>query len=258
LSERQDQLQPLSELLRAYAPELSQDFYARMRSRPWQAPRRGAGAQRWAHWWGLGLLIMLVALVVPTVRATVTGWLGRAPGETVVMPESEIVEPPVAPDQDDPDQAAQIAAVAELAGWAVAVPAELPAGYRFESIVYDQANALVLITYLAVRQLDPTGELTETRALTLVQSRRPTQPPFQVAPSALVEPVALGEGAGAYAVGAWDSEYNPGSDAFVARWRADLPVANVFWQRGATTLMLNTDDPAVSRAALLATAASTR
>ena len=81
MSERPDQLQPLSELLRAYSPELSQDFYARMRARPWQAPRRGAGGQRWAHWWGLGLMIMLAALVVPTVRATVTGWLGRAPDE---------------------------------------------------------------------------------------------------------------------------------------------------------------------------------
>jgi hypothetical protein len=258
MSERPDQLQPLSELLRAYSPELSQDFYARMRSRPWQEPRRGAGGQRWAHWWGLGLMIMLAALVVPTVRATVTGWLGRAPDETVVMPESELVEPPATPDRAAPDQAGQIAAVSGLAGWPVAVPAELPEGYRFESIVYDQANALVLVTYLAVRQLDPTGALTETRALTLVQSRRPAQPPFQVAPSALVEPVALGDGPAAYALGAWDSEYDPGRDAFVARWRADLPVANVFWQRGATALMLNTDDPAVSRAALLATAASTR
>ncbi len=62
--------------------------------------------------------------------------------------------------------------------------------------------------------------------------------------------------AGAYAKGAWDSQFDQASGKMIATWRADLPVQNVFWQEGPVYLVLITDDTQVSKADLIQTAAS--
>ena len=134
-----------------------------------------------------------------------------------------------------PDQAGRIAAVSGLAGWPVAVPAELPEGYRFEfdRLRPGQRAGADHLPGRAPARPDRRADRDQSADPGPVAAAGPAALPGR-AERALVEPVALGDGPAAYALGAWDSEYDPGRDAFVARWRADLPVANVFWQRSTT------------------------
>ncbi|HYF65642.1 MAG TPA: hypothetical protein VD886_22630 [Herpetosiphonaceae bacterium] len=248
-----DESRPVSlgDLLQTYDPEPSQRFYARMDARPWLGAATAAPIRRRLRRWGIAAALALVlAASAPPVRAMVAGWfeVGRAASDRVPVAASDPAEAP--------QQPGWLAALSARVGWTVRLPTALPDGYRFESAVEDAGNEQVIVTYLASQVIDATSGLTATSALTLIESKRNTSLPLIVAPQTAVEPVAVGERGGAYALGAWDSEYDPETDAFVARWRSDLAVANLFWERDGVYYVLITDNPAVSRADLIAAAAS--
>ena len=103
--------------------------------------------------------------------------------------------------------------------------------------------------------------MTETKAITLVQARHNDFIPLEVAPSTEVKDVQVNGQPAVYAIGAWDTEFNPATGtpdggSFTARWRNDLPIQNLYWQVGDVYLALITDDPAVTQQDLLAMASS--
>ncbi len=283
---------PLAELFDGYQPKPGERFYRRMETAPWVKPARlpGARSLRWpAIAGGMLLVLLLASLGVPAVRAEVLAWLGlgRAPGSQVeITPVPALISPTEAatlnanptqtpqasataeasPSPATPtpapwqtyttQQQADFAAISKQAGWTLLAPAWLPEGYQYQSVYYAPNNRLVFLTFSATRELPGSGGLTETKSLTLTQAMRNDVVPLEVAPQTEVENISVGSQAGAYALGAWDSQFDQASGQMVASWRADLPVQNVFWQAGPVYLALISDDAALSKADLIRTAAS--
>ena len=203
------------------------------------------------------IVALAIALATPAVRASLSSWLGLG------ISPSDIVTPPGAK-PSELVSSTTLDTISKQAGWTIVAPAWLPEGYRFGQANYDTRNSLVYLSFLATRQL-PGGDpsLTQTKSLSLVQARQNNVIPLQVAPTTSVQDVTVNGQPGAYAVGAWKSEFVPKAGEangghFESQWRNDLQVQNVFWQVGTVYLVLVSDDPAVSRQDLLKTADSVK
>ncbi len=145
--------------------------------------------------------------------------------------------------------------ISNLAKWTIKSPSWLPDGYQFNEVLYDSANNMVSITYIATRQLpgnDPS--LTQTSTITLVQSLRNDLIPLIVAPSADLGSMMINGQPAAYAIGAWKNDNTTGT----ATWDSSYQMQNINWQIDYIYLSLNTDDSLVSKDDLLKIAESTK
>lgn len=264
MNDKQNERRSLAAMLRGYAPRPSQAFYARMAKAPWLRE----GSRETVSWVGArtrlavafavcALILGAMALATPEVRASLSAWLGLG-----VSPTDVVTPPAVQPSQLV--SGSTLENLSKQAGWTIIAPTWLPEGYRFGQSNYDTRNGLVYMSFLATRQLPGASPaLTQTKALSLVQARQNTLIPLQVAPTTSVQDVTVNGQPGAYAVGAWKSEFVPkagetGGGHFEARWRNDLQVQNVFWQVGTVYVVLISDDSLLTRADLLKTAGGVR
>jgi hypothetical protein len=263
MNDKPNDQRSLADMLRSYSPRPSPAFHARMAGAPWQQAGR-VRAPLWSLWPRLAVVaasLVVLALVVtlgsPEARASLSAWLGLG-----VSPSAVVTPPAVKP--SELVSSVTLADISRSAGWTVVAPAWVPEGYRVGSTNYDSRNGLVYLSFRATRQL-PGGDpkLTQTKALSLVQSRQNTVIPLQVAQTTSVQDVTVSGQPAAYAVGAWKSEFvpkagEPGGGHMEARWRSDLAVQNVFWQVGSVYVVLISDDAAVTRQDLLKVADSVR
>ncbi len=160
---------------------------------------------------------------------------------------------------------AEFSQLSAQAGWDILAPGQLPEGYHFQSAYYDTNHQMVILTYLVTRTLPGAADpsLTASKTITLAQAMKNDFIPMQIAPGTNVEDTQVNGQPAAYAVGAWDAEFvkddnDPNGGKMVYNWRNDLPVQNLYWQVGKVYLALITDDEAVSKQALIDTAASMR
>ncbi len=290
--------QPLSKLLSEYQPRPGRFFYQRMENAPWNQPetktvrhRNRPIRMRWIYAAALILLLAVLALFIPPVRAAVSAWLGlsvapsnQMPAEAVTLAAVTSPTPTVAPAATlrlqetlpdataapaqtlppaDRQKPADIEQMSAQAGWDVLSPGNLPEGYKFESAYLDTNHQMVVLTYLATRPLpgasDPT--LTATYSITLLQAQKNDFVPLQVAPATNIEDVQVNGQPAVYAAGAWDTEFvpdanDPNGGKMVSRWRNDLAVHNLYWQGGTIYLVLVTDDNSLSQQQLIEMAAS--
>lgn len=145
--------------------------------------------------------------------------------------------------------------ISNLAKWTIKSPSWLPDGYQFNEAVYDSANNMVSITYIATRQLpgnDPS--LTQTSTITLVQSLRNDLIPLIVAPGADMGSITINGQSASYAIGAWKNDNTTGT----ATWDSSYQLQNINWQIDYIYLSLNTNDSLVSKDDLLKIAESTK
>ena len=281
----------LKTLLKEYNPQPGEQFYKRMSRTPWaqkNVDEKGFMKSRF-NFVRLGLILLAAILVlgiaafsIPSVRAAISAYLGLgiAPGDVVNSPVLTITssgetalatafptaQAGLAVPVITPSLESTLPSVTPIpqAGQATLTPTWLPEGYSFGDKITIPEQKMVVLTYLAKRQLpgnDP--NLTETRTLTLAESPLNTNIPLQVAPSTSLEDITVNGAPAAYAVGAWDSQFvpdpnNPKGGSFQAQWRNDLPIQNVFWQSGPLYLALISDDPALSKDDLIRIASSVK
>ena len=238
--------------LENYKPRPSPRFYQRMASSPWKRtepePRRNL-----FHHFAIGfaaLLIVAIALSmsIPSVRAAVLKYLG------LYLSPSEVIPNPAIPVESLVDSR-KIDEISNLAGWQIKVPAWLPEEYKFDSAMYDSTNKMVLLSFMVSRQLpgnDPT--MTETKAITMIQSLHNDVLPLMVAPTTNILDITINGQPAAYAVGAWENDATTGQ----ATWNNYYDLKNVYWQIDNVYLTLNTDDALVSQDELLRLAGSTK
>jgi uncharacterized membrane protein len=242
------------------------------------------------------LVLILVSLFIPGVRAAVSGWLGIsiAPSAqaTVVPVTLEAIAtstpaeatnvattPPTqtrstsAPTESivlsmvqsagSTGAAIDIAKLSSQVGWNVLTPSQLPEGYQFQSAYFDTNQKMLVLTYLVTRPLpgatDPA--LTSSETITLLEALHNDFIPMQIAPNTDVADIQVNGTPAAYSVGGWDTEFvkdnqSPGGGKMVSSWRNDLPVKNLFWQVGKLYLTLVTADEAVTQQQLIDMAAS--
>jgi hypothetical protein len=297
--------QKLSTLLKNYGPRPSAQFYRRMENAPWNRPEPQGipAAVRPARlvWQTAGALLLvalvamaLLAVGVPSVRASLSAWLGLSVAPSDQMPSVTLtlvaISPPTpaasvpaetAPQTTPPTGAAaplatptavseanaaqppEVRQLAPQAGWDILGPATLPQGYAFQSAYYDTNQHLVILTYTATRPLpgatDPS--LTATQSITLLQARKNDFIPMQIAPSSRVEDVKVNDQPAVFVVGAWDAQFVPDSQdpnggKMVSTWRSDLQIQNLYWQVGDVYLVLVSGDETLSQPDLIRMASS--
>ena len=144
--------------------------------------------------------------------------------------------------------------ISNLAKWTIKLPGWLPDGYQFNEAMYDPANQMVNLTFVATRQLPGNDSLTQTSTITLVQSLRNDLIPLIVAPGADMGSITINGQPAAYAIGAWKNDITAGT----ATWDNSYQLQNVNWQIGFTYLSLSTNDTLVSKDDLLKIAESTK
>ena len=145
--------------------------------------------------------------------------------------------------------------ISNLAKWTIKSPSWLPDGYQFNEAMFDSANNMVSLTFIATRQLpgnDPS--LTQTSTITLVQSLRNDLIPLIVAPGVDMGSITINGQSAAYAIGAWKNDNTTGT----ATWDSSYQLQNINWQIDYIYLSLNTDDSLVSKDDLLKIAESTK
>lgn len=145
--------------------------------------------------------------------------------------------------------------ISNLAGWTVKSPSWLPDGYQFNEAMYDSANKMVILNFIAARQLqgnDPS--MTQTNAITLAQSLRNDLIPLIVAPGTDMGSMMINGQPAAYAIGAWKNDNSTGT----ATWDSTYQLQNINWQIDSTYLSINTNDTLVSKDDLLKVAESTK
>jgi hypothetical protein len=286
---------PLFQLLSEYQPIPERRFFQKMENAPWNQPKK-----KMAHHstffprlgWQIAvvalLLLTLLSLSIPTVRASISAWLGISIAPSNQMPavpvnlvavthatltttlDASTPQPnpsrtatAIAPNAVSDNRPAEISQLDTRAGWRILAPAHLPDGYQFQSVYLDTNQRMVILTYTATRPLpgstDPT--LTETKSITFLQAQRNDFVPLQAAPSAHITDVQIGGQPAAYAIGAWDTEFvkdenDPSGGKMISTWRNDLPVQNLYGQVESIYYVLVTDDPGVSQQDLMDMAAS--
>jgi hypothetical protein len=291
--------QKLSRLLAGYKPHPGPQFYQKMERAPWNQKelKMNHRSNRPARlgWAALAVVLVLavLSLGIPSVRASVSAWLGlsvapsnQAPAAAVtlvafpsptpgaallptattanVVPSVTAVTiqapTPAAPAVNRP---AEVAQMSVQAGWDVLAAGGLPQAYKFESAYFETNNQMALLTYLATRPLPGTKDpsLTSSSTITLLEALKNDFVPLQVSPDASVTDIQVNGQPAAYAVGAWDTEFvpdakDPQGGRMVSTWRNDLKVQNVYWQVGEIYLVLVTDDAGVSKEELIAMAGS--
>jgi hypothetical protein len=235
-----------------YAPKPGPRFYHRMTKTPWNQKgqsMRSANLRRHA----IGVAALLIAVIalsftVPSVRAAVLKFLGLA-----ISPSNTIPNPAIPVESLFDSQ--KVDEISKLAGWTINVPTWLPDGYHIDDITYDSSNKMVLITFLATRQLpgnDP--NMTETKAMTLTQALRNDIIPLMVAPSTNVQDITVNDQPAAYAIGAWEND----ASTEQAIWNNSYSLQNAYWQTGNIFFNLNSDDAQVSKEDLIRVAGSTK
>jgi hypothetical protein len=288
----------LEEIMSAYQPRPGKTFYRRMANAPWQQPETKMVRHqtrsirfRWIYAVAFILLLAILAVAIPPVRAAVSAWLGlsvapsnQMPAQPVtlvaVSPSAQPATPQTTPTRAAPAQTAaptqarpaaatnippQISQLSPQAGWNILVPGQLPEGYLFESAFFNPNQQLVMLTYLTTQPLPGAADpsLTATQSITLLQAQKNDFVPMQVAPATNIEDVQVNGQPAVYAVGAWDTEFvpnakDPNGGQMVSTWRNDLAVQNLYWQVGNIYLVLVTGDGSLSQQQLIALAASIR
>jgi hypothetical protein len=244
---------------------------------------------------GVILVAFLISLTIPTVRASLSTWLGQS-----VASESKVPDLPVTLEAITPSPSAVNTLAAELpklqpteptlsssitttlgfptvlsvvpadlgelssqVGWKILTPSYLPDGYQLQSAFYDPNHKLLVLTYLTTRLLpgvtDPS--LTSSETITLLQAQRDNFVPMQIAPNSNITDISINGLPATFTVGGWDTEFvkdnqAPGGGKMVSSWRNDLPVNNLYWQIGSIHLALITADRAVGQQELIDIAAS--
>lgn len=247
--------QKLSTLLKNFRPRPGAQFYQRMADAPWNKPENQGvpAAVRPARLgWQIAGVVLLVALAalavgIPSVRASLSAWLGLSVAPSDQMPSVTLtlvaISPPTlatsmpaegTPQAASPTESAALPAtptaasaasaasaaqppevrqLASQAGWNILSPSYLPQDYAFQSAYYDTHQQAVFLTYTATRPLPGTTDpaLTATQSITLLQARKNDFIPMQIAPSSHVEDVKVNDQPAAFVVGAWDSQFVPDS-----------------------------------------------
>lgn len=268
----------LSSMLQTYQPQPGEHFYRCMANAPWNTKatmktKYSLNLARFSWQLAVAMVIVLMglSLAIPSVRASVSAWLGLsiAPSDQLPSTSVNLVEttPLAAANVEEPTGTTDLLPTEDplsaQAGWTILTASQMPEGYKFDNSLLDSNNQMVITSYFATRLLsganDPT--LTETKTITLMQALHNDFNPMQVAPSTAVEDVLINGEPGVYAIGAWDAEFFPDSNdpnggKMISTWRNDLPNQNIYWQVGNIYLVLISDDPQVSRQDLLYMAAS--
>jgi hypothetical protein len=237
------------------------------------------------------LVVLLVSVAVPQVRASLSSWLGLsvAPASQVpvkaVTLEALIPSPSAVSAQSATEQLTVLPAGTDTAGsitstlllpevvssgqadlsqfssqvgWSIPTPTSLPDGYQFQSAYFDPNQKMLFLTYLVTRPLPSTNDpsLTSSETITLLQSQRNDIVPMQIAPNTNITDTLVNGAPAAFTLGGWDTEFvkdnqSPGGGKMVSSWRNDLPVKNLYWQIGSLYLALITADEAVSQQELI-------
>lgn len=242
------------------------------------------------------VLVVLLTFSIPSVRAALSAWLGLsvAPSNQMPAPAVTLVAvTPAAPtmtaqastltpagaqatetpppaqtaeSEDQPsEQPAEIQQLSAQAGWNILTPTYLPEGYQFHSAYFDANNQMAILTYNATRTLPGSDDpsLTTTKSITLLQALKNDFVPMQIAPDTPLEDLQINGLPAIFVRGAWDTEFvkgdnDPNGGKMVSTWRNDLPILNIYGQNDKVFFVLLTDDEAVNKQELVATASSLR
>jgi hypothetical protein len=287
----------LSKILSNYQPHPGPAFYQRMEQAPWNEKKTKMKnrSSRLAGQFAIGIILVLVvlSLTIPSVRASLSAWLGisvapsnQIPAQAVTLavissqtpaptslPSSvqtsaeptqttSSIQIPHATSVAKPDEINQMAM---QAGWDILVATHLPDGYKYQSAYLDTNHQMVMLTYLATRPLpgakDPS--LTASKTITLLEAQKNDFVPMQIAPTTNVQDIQVNGQPAVYVVGAWDAQFvkddnDPNGGKMVSTWRNDLQIQNIYWQVGKVYLVLVTDDETVSQQDLIDMASGLR
>lgn len=237
------------------------------------------------------LVIVVLSISIPAVRAAISGWIGLSIAPANQMPAAPLTlvaitlpAPTTTPRPAStpvsvaltetaipmptgqtvtPGNPSEVSQLKSQAGWDILIAGHLPQGYKFQSAYFDTSHQMVILTYLVTRPLPGANDpsLTASKAITLLQAQKNDFIPMQIAPSSNVEDVQVNGNKAAYVIGAWDAEFvkddqDPNGGKMVYTWRNDLNVQNLYWQVGTVYLALVTDDDAVSKPELIEMASS--
>jgi hypothetical protein len=285
--------QQLSKTLAEYQPSPGQRFYQRMTGAPWNTQGTPMTKQPsfFARFgWQFAIITLLVlaglSLTIPTVRASISAWLGLSVAPSNQMPAPAVTLAAVTPDNSGdvlspaisstgsaaatatPEAATTLTpsfekpeAVIQLspqAGWEILAAGHTPDGYQFQSAYLDQNNQMVILTYLVTRSLPGASDasLTSSKTIALLQALHNDFVPLQIAPDSTLTDILVNGQPAAFTEGAWDSEFvaddkDPQGGKIVSTWRNDLPVKNLFWQVGKVYLAIITDDETLTQQDLI-------
>jgi hypothetical protein len=236
---------------------------------------------------GIIVVLILLSLAIPNVRASISSWLGlsvtsseQVPASTVALeeiPTSAPVQaaaatqtPPTSvPATSEGTQSVVLSMIQSGASsgttldlsqlssqidWNVLTPGYLPEGYQFQSVYLDATNKMLVLTYLVTRPLPGSTDasLTSSETITLLQALHNDFVPMQVAPDTNIEDIQVNGSTGVFTTGGWDTQFvkdnsAPGGGKMVSSWRNDLPVKNLYWQIGQVYLALVTADETIDQ-----------
>jgi hypothetical protein len=237
------------------------------------------------------LVLILISLLIPDVRASVRGWLGLSIASSNQMPAAPVtlvaVNLPTAtaamsstqpenntyPMGTPPADQVQLGSSSGIpadtnqqaiqSGLSILTPSFLPQGYTYQSAFFDTNNKALILTYIVTRPLPGSNDpsLTSSETITLIESLKNDFVPMQIAPDTKVTDLLVNGTPAEYTLGGWDTQFvkdstAPNGGKMVSSWRNDLPVKNLFWQVGKVYLLLVTPDEAVSQQDLMDMAAS--
>ena len=241
------------------------------------------------------LVLILISLVIPSVRASISSWLGLsvasspqvtiAPVTLEAIPTNTPLEAALvtqvpstsASSAAEGTQSVILSMVQSAAsgtaidvnqlssqiGWNVLIPTFLPEGYSFQSAYFDTNDKMLVLTYLVTRPLPGAADpsLTSSETITLLEAMSNDFVPMQVAPNTTIQDVQVNGAAAAFTTGGWDTQFvkdnsEPNGGKMVSSWRNDLPVKNLYWQVGDVYLALVTADDITTQQDLIDIAAS--
>jgi hypothetical protein len=245
-----------------------------MSNQPAPTARRG-----WLITGAIIVVLIILILIIPGVRASVSSWMGLSVAPSEQMPAATAdfvaITPQTTTNATEIHVSTQVqSAVSTVSStdvsqsspqpeWDMLTPNHLPEGYQFQSAFYDTNLKMLILTYLVTRSLpgatDPS--LTSSETISLLQSQRNDFVPMQIAPNTNVIDIQVNGQPAAFTTGGWDTEFvkdsaAPNGGKMVSSWRNDLPVKNLYWQVGKIYLALITTDESVSQQELIDMASS--
>ena len=278
---------PLSKKLSNYKPVPGERFYKRMESAPWQETRNVRLSMKektnfhngWKYAIAVLMTIVVLSLGIPSVRASLSAWLGLSVAPSNEMPAQSVDLIEVTPSVDatsvgegvhssitpnesllnlSPEIASQIKQISSMTGWEILIPNTLPENYTVESVYFDQNNQMAVLTLTSTRTLEDATQpgLTSTSTITLLEAQKNDFVPMQVSPDASISDVQVNGQPAVFVLGAWDTQFvpdekDPAGGQMVSTWSNDLPVKNLYWQVGNTFLLLVTQDTQIDQQALI-------
>jgi hypothetical protein len=245
-----------------------------MSTQPASHARRG-----WLIAVAIILALIILILIIPGVRASVSSWMGLSVAPSEQMPAAtadlvaitpqtsefatEIPTVTEAPSTISTAGSTEVSQSSPQPEWDILTPNYLPEGYQYQSAFYDTNLKMLILTYLVTRPLpgatDPSLASSET--ITLLQSQKNDFIPMQIAPNTNVTDIQVNGQPAAFSFGGWDTEFvkdstAPNGGKMVSSWRNDSPVKNLYWQIGKVYLALITTDESVSQQELIDMASS--